>query len=229
MERVLIVDDNPDIREVLGTYAAKEGFEPITAKDGFEALDLFRKTSPAVILLDVMMPGMDGFRVCERIRSESDVPIILITAKGEDYERVMGLDIGADDYIVKPFNANEVMARVRAVLRRMARVEQKEEKKILSISNLTINIESYSVYVGAEKLPLTKKEVETMWILAENPSKVFTRDNLLDSLWGQDYFGDSRTVDSHIKRLRAKLDKVDHPDWEIKTIWGLGYKLELNV
>ena len=175
------------------------------------------------------MPGMDGYRVCERIRSESDVPIILITAKGEDYERVMGLDIGADDYIVKPFNANEVMARVRAVLRRMARVEQKEEKKILSISNLTINIESYSVYVGAEKLPLTKKEVETMWILAENPSKVFTRDNLLDSLWGQDYFGDSRTVDSHIKRLRAKLDKVDHPDWEIKTIWGLGYKLELNV
>lgn len=229
MERVLIVDDNPDIREVLGTYAAKEGFEPITAKDGFEALDLFRKTSPAVILLDVMMPGMDGYRVCERIRSESDVPIILITAKGEDYERVMGLDIGADDYIVKPFNANEVMARVRAVLRRMARVEKKEEKKILSISNLTINIESYSVYVGAEKLPLTKKEVETMWILAENPSKVFTRDNLLDSLWGQDYFGDSRTVDSHIKRLRAKLDKVDHPDWEIKTIWGLGYKLELNV
>lgn len=229
MERVLIVDDNPDIREVLGTYAAKEGFEPITAKDGFEALDLFRKTSPAVILLDVMMPGMDGYRVCERIRSESDVPIILITAKGEDYERVMGLDIGADDYIVKPFNANEVMARVRAVLRRMVRVEQKEEKKILSISNLTINIESYSVYVGAEKLPLTKKEVETMWILAENPSKVFTRDNLLDSLWGQDYFGDSRTVDSHIKRLRAKLDKVDHPDWEIKTIWGLGYKLELNV
>lgn len=229
MERILIVDDNPDIREVLGTYAAKEGFEPITAKDGFEALDLFRKTSPAVILLDVMMPGMDGYRVCERIRSESDVPIILITAKGEDYERVMGLDIGADDYIVKPFNANEVMARVRAVLRRMARVEQKEDKKILSISNLTINIESYSVYVGAEKLPLTKKEVETMWILAENPSKVFTRDNLLDSLWGQDYFGDSRTVDSHIKRLRAKLDKVDHPDWEIKTIWGLGYKLELNV
>lgn len=229
MERVLIVDDNPDIREVLGTYAAKEGFEPITAKDGFEALDLFRKTSPAVILLDVMMPGMDGYCVCERIRSESDVPIILITAKGEDYERVMGLDIGADDYIVKPFNANEVMARVRAVLRRVARVEQKEEKKILSISNLTINIESYSVYVGAEKLPLTKKEVETMWILAENPSKVFTRDNLLDSLWGQDYFGDSRTVDSHIKRLRAKLDKVDHPDWEIKTIWGLGYKLELNV
>ena len=244
MERVLIVDDNPDIREVLGTYAAKEGFEPITAKDGFEALDLFRKTSPAVILLDVMMPGMDGYRVCERIRSESDVPIILITAKGEDYERVMGLDIGADDYIVKPFEPVELLARIEVVLRRAGKSEmhlrygdiqvdiEKHtalKKKILSISNLTINIESYSVYVGAEKLPLTKKEVETMWILAENPSKVFTRDNLLDSLWGQDYFGDSRTVDSHIKRLRAKLDKVDHPDWEIKTIWGLGYKLELNV
>ena len=224
MERVLIVDDNPDIREVLGTYAAKEGFEPITAKDGFEALDLFRKTSPAVILLDVMMPGMDGYRVCERIRSESDVPIILITAKGEDYERVMGLDIGADDYIVKPFNANEVMARVRAVLRRMARVEQKEEKKILSISNLTINIESYSVYVGAEKLPLTKKEVETMWILAENPSKVFTRDNLLDSLWGQDYFGELKIVDVNIRRLRIKIEDNPTKPTYVNTVWGYGYK-----
>ena len=139
----------------------------------------------------------------------------------------MGLDIGADDYIVKPFKANEVMARVRAVLRRMARVEQKEEKKILSISNLTINIESYSVYVGAEKLPLTKKEVETMWILAENPSKVFTRDNLLDSLWGQDYFGDSRTVDVHIKRLREKVENVSD-QWELKTVWGVGYKFEVK-
>ena len=229
MEYILIADDNKDITDILEKYVKKEGYGALIATDGIQTEELFHEYHPAAILLDVMMPGMDGYRVCERIRSESDVPIILITAKGEDYERVMGLDIGADDYIVKPFNANEVMARVRAVLRRMARVEQKEEKKILSISNLTINIESYSVYVGAEKLPLTKKEVETMWILAENPSKVFTRDNLLDSLWGQDYFGDSRTVDSHIKRLRAKLDKVDHPDWEIKTIWGLGYKLELNV
>ena len=229
MYRLLVVDDEEKIRVLVRKYAEYEGYEVEEAADGMSAIELCRQEKFDLIILDVMMPGMDGYRVCERIRSESDVPIILITAKGEDYERVMGLDIGADDYIVKPFNANEVMARVRAVLRRMARVEQKEEKKILSISNLTINIESYSVYVGAEKLPLTKKEVETMWILAENPSKVFTRDNLLDSLWGQDYFGDSRTVDSHIKRLRAKLDKVDHPDWEIKTIWGLGYKLELNV
>ena len=229
MERILIVDDNQDICEVLGTYVAKEGYEPVVAKDGFEALEMFKKTNPAVILLDVMMPGMDGYKVCKTIREESDVPIIIITAKGDDYDRVMGLDIGADDYIVKPFNGDEVMARVRAVLRRMARKDVTEETKVLNISDLTINIEGYTVFIGAEKLPLTKKEVETMWILAGNPSKVFTRDNLLDSLWGQDYFGDSRTVDSHIKRLRAKIDKVDHPDWDIKTIWGLGYKFELNV
>jgi DNA-binding response OmpR family regulator len=229
MQRILIVDDNADIREVLGTYVAKEGFEPVQAQDGLEALELFRKTDPSVVLLDVMMPGMDGYTVCKKIREKSQVPIILVTAKGEDYERVMGLDIGADDYVVKPFNGDEVMARIRAVLRRMGHTGTTEEKKILNISDLTVNIDTYSVFVGAEKLPMTKKEVETMWILAGNPSKVFTRDNLLDSLWGQDYFGDSRTVDSHIKRLRAKLDKVEHPDWEIKTIWGLGYKFELNV
>ncbi len=229
MQRILIVDDNEDIQDILGTYVAKEGFEPVVAKDGFEALDLFKKTDPAVILLDVMMPGMDGYKVCQKIREDSDVPIILVTAKGEDYERVMGLDIGADDYIVKPFSGNEVMARVRAVLRRMGRTDVTEDKKVLNIGDLTINIEAYTIYVGSKKLPMTKKEVETMWILAGNPSKVFTRDNLLDSLWGQDYFGDSRTVDSHIKRLRAKLDQVEHPDWEIKTIWGLGYKFEIKV
>ena len=149
MQRILIVDDNQDIREVLGTYVAKEGYEPVVASDGFEALELFRKTDPAVILLDVMMPGMDGYKVCQKIREESDVPIILITAKGEDYERVMGLDIGADDYVVKPFNGNEVMARVRAVLRRMGRNDVTEEKKVLNISDLTINIEAYTVFVGA--------------------------------------------------------------------------------
>ena len=176
-----------------------------------------------------MMPGLDGYKVCEKIRAVSDVPIILITAKGEDYERVMGLDIGADDYVVKPFSPSEVMARVRAVLRRMNKTENDTDKKVISIGDLTVNIDSYTVFVAGEKLPMTKKEVETMWILAGNPSKVFTRDNLLDSLWGQDYFGDSRTVDSHIKRLRAKLDKVEHPGWEIKTIWGLGYKFEVNI
>ena len=229
MQYILIADDNEDIREVLSTYVVKEGFEPIVAEDGIEAFETFKKCNPAVVLLDIMMPGLDGYKVCQKIREISQVPIILITAKGEDYERVMGLDIGADDYIVKPFSPNEVMARVRAVLRRMGRGEEEKEKKVLTVGDLTINIEAYTVFVGAEKIPMTKKEVETMWILAGNPSKVFTRDNLLDSLWGQDYFGDSRTVDSHIKRLRAKLDKVPHPNWEIKTIWGLGYKFELTV
>ena len=230
MIRILIVEDDENISKMLAATLSIGDYEYDRCADGEEAVQAILNGTYDLILLDVMLPGMDGFAVLEHIRGEScETPVIFLTALGAVADKVKGLRGGAEDYIVKPFNANEVMARVRAVLRRMARVEQKEEKKILSISNLTINIESYSVYVGAEKLPLTKKEVETMWILAENPSKVFTRDNLLDSLWGQDYFGDSRTVDSHIKRLRAKLDKVDHPDWEIKTIWGLGYKLELNV
>ncbi len=230
MQYILIADDNEDITEVLGTYVVKEGFEPVIAKNGIEALEAFEKTNPAVILLDIMMPAPDGYQVCKKIRETSDVPIILITAKGEDYERVMGLDIGADDYIVKPFSPSEVMARIRAVLRRMHKKDNiSEESKVINVGDLTINIESYTVFIGTQKIPMTKKEVETMWILAQNPSKVFTRDNLLDSLWGQDYFGDSRTVDSHIKRLRAKIDKVEHPGWQIKTIWGLGYKFELIV
>ena len=229
MFRILVVEDNADMRELFCTVLSDSGYACFPAADVLEALEIMDREYIALIVADIMMPGMDGYKVCEKIREQSDVPIILVTAKGDDYDRVMGLDIGADDYIVKPFNGDEVMARVRAVLRRMGRSESTEEKKILNISDLTVNIETYTVYVGAEKLPMTKKEVETMWILAGNPSKVFTRDNLLDSLWGQDYFGDSRTVDSHIKRLRAKLDKVPHPNWEIKTIWGLGYKFELTV
>ena len=229
MQPILIADDNEGITEVLATYVAGEGYEPVIAHDGIEAVQLFQKCNPVCVLLDIMMPGMDGYRVCDKIRGVSDVPIILITAKGEDYERVMGLDNGADDYIVKPFSPSEVMARIRAVLRRMNKSEKEEDNKVISVGDLTVNIDSYTVFIAGEKLPMTKKEVETMWVLAGNPSKVFTRDNLLDSLWGQDYFGDSRTVDSHIKRLRAKLDNVEHPDWEIKTIWGLGYKFEVNV
>ena len=228
---ILVIDDDAEIREIVQVLLSSEGYTVETVADGMQALTMLtEKTFLAdVIILDIMMPDMDGYSVCKQIREISQVPIILITAKGEDYERVMGLDIGADDYIVKPFSPNEVMARVRAVLRRMGRGEEEKEKKVLTVGDLTINIEAYTVFVGTEKIPMTKKEVETMWILAGNPSKVFTRDNLLDSLWGQDYFGDSRTVDSHIKRLRAKLDKVPHPNWEIKTIWGLGYKFELTV
>lgn len=228
MAYILIADDNQDITDILSTYAEKEGLTPVIAADGEQALTLFHQYNPCVILLDVMMPKEDGYEVCRKIRSESNVPIILVTARGEDFERIMGLDIGADDYIVKPFSPSEVMARVRAVLRRMAKTEPTQENSdnIISISNLTINLEEYALYISGKKISLTKKEIETMWTLASNPNKVFTRDNLLDSLWGFDYYGDSRTVDSHIKRLRAKLDKTEHPDWCIRTIWGVGYKFE---
>lgn len=229
MQRMLIADDNQDITDILSAYAKKEGYEPIIAFDGEEAYKLFQKHNPVVVLLDVMMPKEDGYEVCRKIRSKSNVPIILITARGEDFERIMGLDIGADDYIVKPFSPSEVMARVRAVLRRMTKTEEENKSdNMITISNLTINLDEYTLYIGDKKMTLTKKEIETMWTLANNPNKVFTRDNLLDSLWGFDYFGDSRTVDSHIKRLRSKLDMAEHPEWCIKTIWGVGYKFEVE-
>ncbi len=229
MQYILIADDNEDITDILSAYAEKEGFTPVVAADGEEAFRLFEKHNPAVVLLDVMMPKEDGYEVCRKIRSRSNVPIILITARGEDFERIMGLDIGADDYIVKPFSPSEVMARVRAILRRMTKSDAPSQSgDTLSISNLIINLDEYTIYINNQKISLTKKEIETMWTLASNPNKVFTRDNLLDSLWGFDYFGDSRTVDSHIKRLRAKLDKVEHPEWSIKTIWGVGYKFEIE-
>lgn len=229
MQRILIADDNQDITDILSAYAKKEGYEPIIAFDGEEAYKLFQKHNPVVVLLDVMMPKEDGYEVCRKIRSKSNVPIILITARGEDFERIMGLDIGADDYIVKPFSPSEVMARVRAVLRRMTKTEEENKSdNMITISNLTINLDEYTLYIGDKKMTLTKKEIETMWTLANNPNKVFTRDNLLDSLWGFDYFGDSRTVDSHIKRLRSKLDMAEHPEWCIKTIWGVGYKFEVE-
>lgn len=228
MQYILIADDNKDITDILSAYVKKEGYEPMVAKDGVETERMFEEYDPAAILLDVMMPLKDGYEVCRSIRKNSSVPIILITARGEDYDKIMGLDIGADDYIVKPFSPNEVMARLRAVLRRINRSEEeKEQSNVIHISNLSINLEEYTFAVDGKRIPLTKKEIETMWTLASHPNKVFTRDNLLDSLWGYDYFGDSRTVDSHIKRLRSKLDSVNHPDWSIKTIWGVGYKFEV--
>lgn len=229
MQHILIADDNQDITDILSTYAVKEGFNAVVASDGEEALKLFQEYSPVVVLLDVMMPKEDGYEVCRKIRSKSNVPVILITARGEDFEKIMGLDIGADDYIVKPFSPSEVMARVRAVLRRMEKKEVANvSENTINIGNLVINLDEYILHINGNKISLTKKEIETMWTLASNPNKVFTRDNLLDSLWGFDYFGDSRTVDSHIKRLRAKLDKIEHPLWNIKTIWGVGYKFEVE-
>lgn len=227
MGKILIVDDNKQITSILSGYAQKEGLEPIVALDGKEALDMYARYADEIvmILLDVMMPEIDGFEVCKRIRKESMVPIIMVTARGEDYDKIMGLDIGADDYVLKPFSANEVMARVRAVLRRLGGNEPKKQN-IYEVSNLSIDIDQYKVKIDNQEVALTKKEVELLWTLAKNSTKVFSRDNLLDSIWGYDYFGDSRTVDSHIKRMRAKLDKYAHDNWEIKTIWGVGYKFE---
>lgn len=228
MAKMLIADDNKQITSILSNYARKEGFEPVVALDGEEALRLFDEHEPdiAMVLLDVMMPKVDGFEVCRRLRGKSLVPVIMVTARGEDFEKIMGLDIGADDYIIKPFSAGEVMARVRAILRRMQPREEKTAHNIYRYSNLMIDLDKYAVTVNGSEVPLTKKEVELLWTLAKNSSKVFSRDNLLDSLWGNDYYGDSRTVDSHIKRMRAKLDKFEHPGWEIKTIWGVGYRFE---
>lgn len=225
---MLIADDNKQITSILSNYARKEGFEPVVALDGEEALRLFDEHEPdiAMVLLDVMMPKVDGFEVCRRLRGKSLVPVIMVTARGEDFEKIMGLDIGADDYIIKPFSAGEVMARVRAILRRMQPREEKTAHNIYRYSNLMIDLDKYAVTVNGSEVPLTKKEVELLWTLAKTSSKVFSRDNLLDSLWGYDYYGDSRTVDSHIKRMRAKLDKFEHPGWEIKTIWGVGYRFE---
>lgn len=228
MAKMLIADDNKQITSILSNYARKEGFEPVVALDGEEALRLFDEHEPdiAMVLLDVMMPKVDGFEVCRRLRGKSLVPVIMVTARGEDFEKIMGLDIGADDYIIKPFSAGEVMARVRAILRRMQPREEKTAHNIYRYSNLMIDLDKYVVTVNGSEVPLTKKEVELLWTLAKNSSKVFSRDNLLDSLWGYDYYGDSRTVDSHIKRMRAKLDKFEHPGWKIKTIWGVGYRFE---
>lgn len=226
MATILIADDNKQIRSILEDYAKKEGYTTNVASDGLEALELFHKTSPDIVLLDVMMPKMDGFEVCREIRKTSTTPVIMITARGEDFEKIMGLDIGADDYMVKPFSPGEVMARVRAILRRMTN-EYTEKAQIISLDKLTVNLDDYTVTVDDVDVSLTKKEIELLWTFATNKNKVFSRENLLNSLWGYDYFGDSRTVDSHIKRLRAKLDEFEHPNWEIKTIWGVGYKFEV--
>ncbi|MEA4894223.1 MAG: response regulator transcription factor [Oscillospiraceae bacterium] len=227
MIKLLIVDDNKQITSILEEYAKKEGYQTVVAFDGEEAIQKYEAEKPDILLLDVMMPLKDGFTVCREIRKNSNVPIIMITARGEDFEKIMGLEIGADDYIVKPFSPGEVMARIKAVMRRIVREEA--QSQIFTYDNLRICLDDYTVHLGGELLPLTKKEIEIFWTLATSKNKVFSRDNLLNSLWGYDYFGDSRTVDSHIKRLRAKLDAYDHPAWDIKTIWGVGYKFEVTA
>ena len=226
MEKILIADDNLQITRILSEFVKKEGYAPVIAEDGETALRLFQADQYAVLLLDVMMPKMDGFSLCREIRRTSNVPIIMITARSEDFERIMGLDIGADDYIVKPFSGGEVMARIRAILRRTASASA--APRTLSIDTLFISMESASVTINGHPVALTRKELEILYTLAEGSGKLFSRDTLLSQLWGFDYFGDSRTVDSHVKRLRAKLDAFPHPGWQIKTIWGMGYRFEVT-
>ena len=228
MSKILIADDNKQIADVLAKFVAKEGMEPIVASDGEMALQLFAKHAPDIVmvLLDVMMPKKDGFEVCKTLRRDTMVPIIMITARDEDYDRIMGLDMGADDYVVKPFSPTEVMARIRAVLRRIKSPAQ-PGGQILTISNLFIDIDRYEVRIGTVSVPLTKKEVELLYTLANTHIKMFTRDDLLDKVWGSDYEGTDRVVDTHIKRLRAKLNNYEHPEWDIKTVWGRGYKFEV--
>lgn len=226
--KMLIADDNRQILSILRDYAGKEGFETVLADDGEKALSAFYKEHFDIVLLDVMMPKLDGFEVCLRIRKKSNMPIIMITARGEDYERIMGLDIGADDYIVKPFSPAEAMARVRAILRRLDRtVENAESQQLFLCGNLMIRLDEFRVTIGGNELALTKKELELLWTLATNRNLTYSREKLLDTVWGYDYCGETRTVDSHIKRLRAKTDVFEHPDWAIKTVWGSGYKFEV--
>ena len=228
MHNVLIADDNLQIVSILKEYCKKNNFNVTLAHDGEETLEKIRNNKFDIVLLDIMMPKKNGFDVCKEIRTFSNVPIIMITARGEDFERIMGLETGADDYIVKPFSPGEVIARIHAILRRVIPNENINQEKIFSYDNLTINFSDFTVKISDENVFLTKKEIELLWLLSTNRNKVFTRENLLDSIWGYDYFGDSRTVDSHIKRLRAKLDNYEHETWNIKTIWGVGYKFDIQ-
>ena len=226
MYKVLIADDNKQIVSILSEYCKKNNFTVSTVFDGEAVLKEIEENEFDIILLDVMMPKKDGFDVCREVRTFSNVPIIMITARGEDYEKIMGLEIGADDYIVKPFSPGEIIARINAILRRIT-PKNDESEKIFTFDNLEIDLNNFTVKINDEIISFTKKEIEILWTLATNQNKVFTRENLLDLIWGFDYFGESRTVDTHIKRLRAKLDNYKHEKWNIKTIWGVGYKFDV--
>lgn len=223
--KILIVDDDKNICELLRLYIEKEGYETEIANDGETALDIFDACNPNLILLDIMLPGLDGWQVCREIRKRSSKPIIMLSAKGEVFDKVLGLELGADDYVVKPFEAKEVIARINAVLRRISNVTSDDENRTVSHENLFINLTNYEMKVNGKKIDTPPKEMELIYHLASNPNKVFTRDQLLDEVWGFDYYGDSRTVDVHVKRLREKLEGVSEK-WTLKTVWGVGYKFE---
>ncbi len=224
--RILIVDDDTNICELLRLYIEKEGFSTAIAYDGEQALELFNREQPNLVLLDIMLPKLDGWQVCREIRKTSDCPIIMITAKGEVFDKILGLELGADDYVVKPFEAKEVVARVRAVLRRTG-INEEDAVKEVTWDKLSINLTNYELKVDGEVVDTPPKEMELLYHLASNPNKVYTRDQLLDQVWGFEYYGDSRTVDVHVKRIREKIDGVSDK-WELRTVWGVGYKFEIK-
>lgn len=223
-EKILVVDDDVNICELLRLYLEKEGYTVSIVNDGESAVKSFGEIQPDLMLLDIMLPRLDGWQVCREVRKFSDKPIIMLTAKGETFDKVLGLELGADDYVVKPFDAKEVVARVNAVLRRSAGAPATDIKQV-EYDKLKINLTNYELWVDGKRIDTPPKELELIYHLASNPNRVFTRDQLLDEVWGFDYYGDSRTVDVHVKRLREKLEGVSDK-WELKTVWSVGYKFE---
>ncbi|SDE12483.1 response regulator transcription factor [Sporomusa acidovorans] len=226
-QTILIVDDDKNIREILALYFTKENFTVEEAADGVEAIRKIEQRNPSMILLDIMMPVLDGIEVCRQIRKFSRVPIIMLTARAEDEDRIMGLELGADDYITKPFNPREVVARVNAVLRRVPDSEFMKAN-VLHFTNLEVNINEHTITTFGQTVPLTSKEMELLWCLASHPGRTFSREMLLEKVWGYTYCGETRTVDSHIKRLRQKLGIKDTSPWDIQTVWGVGYRFEVR-
>ncbi len=224
--KVMIVDDDSHIAELIKLYLEKEGFDTAVANNGAVALKLFKEEAPSIVLLDIMMPEMDGWQVLREIRRISNIPIIMLSAKGETFDKVLGLELGADDYVVKPFEPKELIARVKAVLRRFESKDTKAVKEIV-FPNLSINLSNYELKISGNIIEIPPKELELLFFLASNPNRVFTREQLLEEVWGFDYFGDSRTVDVHVKRLREKLEGVES-NWQLKTVWGVGYKFEVR-
>lgn len=228
-QKILIVDDDENISELISLYLTKEFYDTKIVHDGEEALHQFNLFQPNLILLDLMLPGIDGYQVCREIRQRSNVPIIMLSAKGEIFDKVLGLELGADDYIIKPFDSKELVARVKAVLRRyqpQVNSQPKPSGKYVEYPELTINLTNYSVIYKGNTVEMPPKELELLYFLAASPNQVFTREQLLDHIWGYEYIGDTRTVDVHIKRIREKIK--DHANWSIATVWGIGYKFEVK-
>ncbi len=225
--KILIVDDDVNICELLRLYLEKDGFDTVVANDGEQAVQFAAKYTPDLILLDIMLPKLDGWQVCREIRKTSDVPIIMLTAKGETFDKILGLELGADDYVSKPFDTKEVVARIKAVLRRTQEKDKPDKISEVRYDKLRINLTNYELEVNGKVVDTPPKELELIYHLASNPNRVYTRDQLLDEVWGFDYYGDSRTVDVHVKRLREKLEGVS-TEWSLKTVWGVGYKFEVK-